>query len=82
MKPKPITVSISETKAALSRLIEAAIKGQRVIISRKGVPVVELVALERRSGRRPGTHPELKVGPEFFVPLSDQELGLPPEDKA
>lgn len=79
MKVRTITVNIVEARSKLSTLIEAAMKGQQVIISRKGVPAVELVAVERRRGRKPGTHPELKVGPEFFAPLPEQEL--PAEDK-
>ena len=63
-----------EAKTTLSRLIEAAEKGQQVIIARNGDPVVELVPVKPHAGRKPGTHPELQVGPEFFAPLSEQEL--------
>jgi prevent-host-death family protein len=74
MKPKKITVNMHEAKTTLSRLIEAAEKGHQVTIARNGDPVVELVPVKPPTGRKPGTHPELHVGPEFFAPLSEQEL--------
>jgi prevent-host-death family protein len=61
-------------RSTLSRLIAAAEKGEQVIITRNGDPVVELIAVKAQAGRKPGTHPELHVGEEFFAPLSDQEL--------
>jgi prevent-host-death family protein len=74
MQRKKITVNMHEAKSTLSRLIEAAEKGAHVIIARDGNPVVELVPVRPRAGRQPGTHPELQVGPEFFAPLSEEEL--------
>lgn len=49
-------------------------KGVQVTIARNGDPVVELVPLKTQTQRIPGTYPELQVGPEFFAPLSDQDL--------
>jgi prevent-host-death family protein len=74
MKARKITVNMHEAKTTLSRLIEAAEKGHHVTIARNGDPVVELVPVKAPRRRKPGTHPELRVGPEFFAPLSDQEL--------
>ncbi len=74
MGPKKITVNVHQAKTTLSRLIEAAEKGAQVTIARDGDPVVELVPVKARPQRTPGTYPELRVGPEFFAPLSDQEL--------
>ena len=71
---KKITVNMHEAKTTLSRLIEAAEKGAQVTIARNGDPVVELVPVKTQPQRTPGTYPELHVGPEFFAPLSDQEL--------
>lgn len=74
MKRKKITVNVHQAKTTLSRLIEAVEKGHHVTIARDGDPVVELVPVKPQTGRKPGTHPELQVGPEFFAPLSEQEL--------
>ena len=74
MARKKITVNIHEAKTTLSRLIEAAEKGAQVTIARNGDPVVELVPVKAQAKRTPGTYPELQVEPEFFAPLSDQEL--------
>lgn len=74
MRRKKITVNVHEAKTTLSRLIEAAEKGAQVTIARDGDPVVELVPVKPQAARQPGTHPELRVGPEFFAPLSQEEL--------
>lgn len=74
MVRKKITVNVHEAKTTLSRLIDAAEKGVQVTIARNGDPVVELVPLKTQPQRIPGTYPELHVGPDFFAPLSDQDL--------
>lgn len=43
-----IQVNVHEAKSQLSRLIEAALAGERVTIARAGKPVVDLVIHERR----------------------------------
>jgi prevent-host-death family protein len=74
MARKKITINLHKAKSTLSHLIKAAERGVQVIITRKGEPVVELVPLKTRLERTPGTYPELRVGPEFFASLSNQEL--------
>jgi prevent-host-death family protein len=74
MKTKKITVNIHEAKTTLSRLIEAAQKGHHVVIARDGNPVVELVPVAPTVDRKPGTFPEIVVGPEFFEPMTAEEL--------
>jgi prevent-host-death family protein len=74
MKRKKIMVNIHEAKTTLSRLIEAAQKGHHVVIARDGNPVVELVPVVPAAERKPGTFPELQVGPEFFEPMTPEEL--------
>lgn len=74
MKRKKITVNIHEAKTTLSRLIEAAQKGHHVVIARDGNPVVELVPVASVVERKPGTFPELHVGPEFFEPMTPDEI--------
>ena len=72
MKP----VGIHEAKTTLSRLIEKACQGEDVIIARGKEPVVRLVPIAGRKGRRKlgMLKGKLVVGPEFFEPLSHEEL--------
>ncbi|MBI2373936.1 MAG: type II toxin-antitoxin system Phd/YefM family antitoxin [Deltaproteobacteria bacterium] len=68
--------SVHEAKTQLSRLIEQALAGDEVIITRGSKPVVRLVALqppatERKPGRFTG---KFVVGDEFFEPLPEDEL--------
>jgi prevent-host-death family protein len=71
---KPIT--IHEAKTHLSRLIERACRGEEIVIARGAQPVVRLVPISDSKGtRQPGAlRGKLKVGPEFFEPLPDDEL--------
>ena len=43
-------LAVREAKARLSELIAAAEKGERVVITKHGVPAVELVRCRRRGG--------------------------------
>jgi antitoxin (DNA-binding transcriptional repressor) of toxin-antitoxin stability system len=70
-------VTIHAAKTHLSRLIEAALAGEEVVIAKGKAPVVRLVAIPR---------PKLQVGilegqvkgdgPDFFEPMSEDELDL------
>ena len=70
------TVKIHHAKTHLSRLIEKACEGEEVIIARGDEPLVRLQPLRGKKGqRRPGRLKGLlKVGPEFFEPLPEDEL--------
>jgi len=72
-----ISVTVHEAKTNLSKLIERARQGEDIIIARGKVPVARLVPLGLVNGRRqPGAfRGKFKVGPEFFEPLSADELG-------
>lgn len=74
MKQKKITVNIHQAKTTLSRLIEAAQKGHHVVIARDGNPVVELVPVAPAVERKPGMYPEMHVSPDFFEPISPEDL--------
>lgn len=43
-------IAIREAKARLSKLVAAARSGERVIITRHGMPAAELVRCDRRGG--------------------------------
>ncbi|MFZ5617980.1 MAG: type II toxin-antitoxin system Phd/YefM family antitoxin [Pseudomonadota bacterium] len=49
-----IQMNIAEAKAKLSALIEAAERGEEVIIARNGVPVARLDGFNRATYRKPG----------------------------
>jgi prevent-host-death family protein len=70
------TFTIHEAKTNLSKLIEQACQGEEVVIARGPEPVVRLVPIADVKGRRqPGAlRGKLRVGPEFFEPLADEEL--------
>jgi len=70
------TVKIRHAKTHLSRLIEKACAGEEVIIARGDQPLVRLQPLREKKGQhKPGSMKgKLKVGPEFFEPLSESEL--------
>ncbi|TDR88009.1 type II toxin-antitoxin system Phd/YefM family antitoxin [Enterovirga rhinocerotis] len=48
------TANIHEAKTQLSRLVEAALAGEEVVIARNGVPAVKLVPVEKPAVRRRG----------------------------
>lgn len=74
---RAVTVKVHEAKSTLSRLIQRVEAGDRIIIARGDVPVVELVPIvaptshARRFGALRGV---VSVGPEFFEPLPADEL--------
>jgi antitoxin (DNA-binding transcriptional repressor) of toxin-antitoxin stability system len=82
-----------QAKTQLSKLVERALAGEEVILTRgrKRVPVAKLVAANApmpageitalpkfKDGKRPiGLYKgQIKIGPEFFEPLPDEELAL------
>lgn len=70
-------ITIHEAKTNLSRLIKKAAAGEEIIIARGDKPVARLLAFGEVKGKRqPGSlKGKLYVGPEFFAPLSAEELG-------
>ena len=69
-------VNIQKAKTNLSRLIKRALAGEEVIIARGSKHVARLVPIaEAMKKRQPGSlKGKLSIGPEFFEPLSDDEL--------
>ena len=60
-------INISVAKAQLSALIEKALSGEQVIISKAGKPVAKLVCYERSDqSRRPGAlKGKIKIAADF-----------------
>jgi prevent-host-death family protein len=71
-----LIVSIQKAKKNLSQLIKKALAGEEVIIARGSKHVARLVAVgEVKKKRQPGSMKgKISIGPEFFEPLSDDEL--------
>jgi antitoxin (DNA-binding transcriptional repressor) of toxin-antitoxin stability system len=70
-------VTVHVAKTTLSKLIEAALSGEEVIIARGNKPAVRLVAIPQGrfqigllEGRVTGP------GPDFFTPMDEEELRL------
>ena len=70
------TVTIHEAKTNLSKLLQKVAAGEEVVIARGKKPVARLVAVGEVKGKRqPGSlKGTLRVGPEFFEPLPEDEL--------
>ncbi len=67
--------SVHEAKTNLSKLLEAVQRGERVIITRHGVPAAELVPAKKKRVKF-GSLAGLVGEPpdEFFEPMSEEEL--------
>jgi antitoxin (DNA-binding transcriptional repressor) of toxin-antitoxin stability system len=69
------TVTIHAAKTQLSRLIEAALAGEEVVIAKGDKPVVRLVAIPQGQFKLgvldAGT---LGNGPDFLAPMDEDEL--------
>ncbi len=75
---KVATVSIYEAKTRLSHLVDRALRGDEVVITRHGRPVARLVpAKPSRSPRRLGAlRGKIRVAADFDAPLPDDLLAL------
>ena len=70
-------ISIHTAKTHLSRLIARAEAGEEIIIARGRKPVVKLVPIAPKPKRVFGSMKgQFTVGPEFFEPMSEEELAL------
>ena len=71
-----VEVNVHEAKTHLSRLLEQAMSGEEVIISRSGKPLVRLTpVISAPVERKLGTAKGLFVVPDDFdAPLSDEIL--------
>ncbi len=71
-------ITVHEAKTHLSKLIDRALAGEEVVISRGHEPVVRLVPFaapkpERKFGAYAG---QMRVTDAFFEPLPEDELAL------
>ncbi|SFE69534.1 type II toxin-antitoxin system Phd/YefM family antitoxin [Roseivivax sediminis] len=67
--------SVHEAKTNLSRLLEAVERGERVIITRNGVPAAELIPAQPRRVRIGSLGDVVGPPPDtFLAPMSEDEL--------
>ena len=69
-------VTIHAAKTNLSKLIEAALAGEEIVIARGSTPVVRLVPVARGGFKVGLLAGRLGAGPDFFEPMdaSDRDL--------
>ncbi|MEM6274988.1 MAG: type II toxin-antitoxin system prevent-host-death family antitoxin [Myxococcota bacterium] len=68
-------VSVHAAKTNLSRLLEAVERGERVVITRHGVPAAELVPVRAKQIKFGILKEELAPAPDAFLdPMSEEEL--------
>lgn len=65
--------NVAEAKAQLSRLLDAALAGEEVIVARAGRPLVRLTPLTGPPPRELGFLP-LEIPDAFFAPLAGDDL--------
>lgn len=68
-----IVCNVAEAKAQLSRLLDAALAGEDVVLSRAGTPLVRLVPLEPPPARELGFLP-VSMPVHRFDPLAGDDL--------
>jgi prevent-host-death family protein len=72
-----VTMNMQAAKTNLSRLVQAALAGDDVIIAHRGVPAVKLVPYECPSKRTLGfVSGDEDIPDSFFDDLPDEELLL------
>jgi prevent-host-death family protein len=69
--------TVHAAKTNLSKLIDAALSGEEVVIAKGNRAVVRLVPIEQRSFKIGLLKGELAgTGPDFLAPMSEDELDL------
>lgn len=69
-------VNIHQAKTNLSKLVDAVMHGEEVIIAKSGKPMIKMVRLdERTTHRKPGLlKGRITLSPDFNAPLPDDLL--------
>jgi prevent-host-death family protein len=69
-------ITIHTAKTTLSQIIARVEAGEEIIIARGKKPIAKLVPLQPKATKRQfgALRGVISVGPEFFEPLSEEEL--------
>lgn len=70
------TVNTHEAKTQLSRLLALVEQGEEVTIARNGKPIAKLIRIEEPVPKKRilGFGPPIVIPPEFFEPLTPDEV--------
>lgn len=68
--------NIHKAKSQLSKLIDAALNGEEVIIARGNTPVVRLEPIRQGQFKMGILAERVKDCPNFFEPMSEEDLRL------
>ena len=68
--------SVHVAKTQLSKLIDAALRGEDVVIAKGSQPVVRLVPLPQKRNLIGALEGKLRAPDGLFDPMSDEELRL------
>ena len=68
--------TIHAAKTNLSKLIEAALRGEEVVIAKGSKPVVRLVPVVKGAFKVGLLKWKLGTGPDFFEPMEEDDLDL------
>ena len=74
--PLRMQFPVHVARTRLSRLIDAALDGEEVVISRGARPVVRLVPLPRKRSLVGALEGRMTVPDDLFEPMSEEELRL------
>ncbi len=69
-------VTIHAAKTNLSKLIEAALNGEEVVIAKGSKAVVRIVPVAKEGFKIGLLKGELGVGPDFLAPMDGDDLDL------
>lgn len=69
-------VNVHEAKTTLSKLLQRAARGERIVIAKSGVPLAELGPLQVH-GHQPrfdGAKGRVRMRDDFNAPMTEEEL--------
>jgi prevent-host-death family protein len=71
-------ISVYQAKTQFSKLLDRAVAGEDVVITRNGRPIARLVPTRRRNTPRTlgALRGKIKIAPDFDAPLPDDMLAL------
>ena len=70
-----VIVNVHEAQTNLSRLLAKVEAGEEVVIARSGIPVAQIVRVQKQGKRQFGSMKgRIKLDDSFFDPLPEEEL--------
>jgi prevent-host-death family protein len=70
-------VSVAEAKAKLPELIKEVEDGEQITITRRGIPVVDLIRTQKTTGKKRELgffrHKNIEIDPDWWKPMTEEE---------